>query len=79
MVIYPLHGHISVAPPHQVLPQELVTIFDYQELELMLNGMPNINLTDWREHTKIHGAPLGPVLEWFWEVITEFTHEEVRV
>merc|ERR1719491_1781179 len=40
---------------HDVIPQSLLTIFDFQELELMLCGMPNINVDDWYANTDYSG------------------------
>ena len=63
-----------------VIPEPLMTIFDYQELELIMCGLPHINLDDWKNHTEYSGdyEDLGvhhPKVEWFWETLEEFDDE----
>ena len=36
----------------QVVPREALSVFDYQELELLISGVPEIDLDDWRRHTR---------------------------
>jgi hypothetical protein len=43
----------------QVLPPELLSVFDYQELDLLLCGVPEIDVRDWMDHTEV-GASLIP-------------------
>eukprot|EP00956_Cyclotella_meneghiniana_P009007 scaffold12350_cov23-Cyclotella_meneghiniana.AAC.1 len=38
-----------------VIPEPLLTIFDFQELELLMCGMPNIDMDDWIENTEYSG------------------------
>ena len=52
-----------------VIPEPLLTIFDYQELELIMCGLPRIDLDDWKAHTEYSGEyeDLGihhPTCEW---------------
>lgn len=63
-----------------VIPEPLMTIFDYQELELIMCGLPHINVNDWKKHTEYSGdyEDLGvhhPKVEWFWETLEEFDDE----
>lgn len=62
----------------EVIPQENLMVFDYQELELVLCGLPEIDLADWRRNTTV--APnFGDhmcIVEWFWEVIAQLTEDE---
>lgn len=61
----------------EVVPQENLMVFDYQELELVLCGLPEIDIADWRRNT--HVAPSfgdSPVTSWFWEVIGDLSEEE---
>uniref|UniRef100_K3X0G7 HECT-type E3 ubiquitin transferase n=1 Tax=Globisporangium ultimum (strain ATCC 200006 / CBS 805.95 / DAOM BR144) TaxID=431595 RepID=K3X0G7_GLOUD len=62
----------------EVVPQENLMVFDYQELELVLCGLPEIDVGDWRKHTQVAPSfgPDSPLVEWFWEVITEFSEDE---
>eukprot|EP00535_Pseudo-nitzschia_heimii_P005716 CAMPEP_0197189868 /NCGR_PEP_ID=MMETSP1423-20130617/20545_1 /TAXON_ID=476441 /ORGANISM="Pseudo-nitzschia heimii, Strain UNC1101" /LENGTH=880 /DNA_ID=CAMNT_0042642105 /DNA_START=453 /DNA_END=3095 /DNA_ORIENTATION=- len=63
-----------------VIPEPLLTIFDYQELELIMCGLPHIDLDDWKAHTEYSGAYEElrihhPTVEWFWETLEEFNDE----
>lgn len=70
---------------YEVIPEALLTIFDFQELELLMCGLPTIDLEDWKNNTiytgelEIRGAD-HPVSEWFWNVLEEFeTDQQARV
>jgi hypothetical protein len=63
-----------------VIPEPLLTIFDFQELELLMCGMPLINMDDWMINTEYAAgfAKDGAnhkVCVWFWEVVSEYDHE----
>jgi hypothetical protein len=63
-----------------VIPEPLLTIFDFQELELLMCGLPEIDMPDWEEHTEYSGEydEIGgdhPTCQWFWDVVAEFDHE----
>ena len=63
-----------------VLPEPLLTVFDFQELELLMCGLPQIDMDDWRQNTEYSGEyeSLGgkhPVCKWFWEVVEKFDQE----
>lgn len=63
-----------------VIPEPLLTVFDFQELELLMCGLPNIDMDDWKENTEYSGeyegiGPDSPAVQWFWEVVTEFDQE----
>ncbi|XP_078322034.1 E3 ubiquitin-protein ligase HACE1-like isoform X2 [Crassostrea virginica] len=55
---------------HEFIPQALVQMFDEFELELMLSGLPEINIEDWRQFTEYSGYDENsPQIQWFWEVV----------
>lgn len=63
-----------------VIPEPLLTIFDFQELELLMCGMPEIDIDDWMEHTEYSGEYDGTdgnheVCHWFWEVVCDLDQE----
>jgi len=63
-----------------VIDEPLLTVFDFQELELLMCGLPEINTIDWKENTEYTGdfTTLGgnhPVCKWFWEVVEEYDQE----
>jgi E3 ubiquitin ligase SMURF1/2 len=37
---------------YEVVPPELLSVFDYQELELLMCGIPEIDVADWIRHTE---------------------------
>ncbi|KAL7690766.1 putative HECT domain, Zinc finger, RanBP2-type, HECT, E3 ligase catalytic domain-containing protein [Plasmopara halstedii] len=72
---------------YDVLPRTLLTVFDYQELELLMCGMPSIDVADWESHTDVcyKHADLGhnkatsaerQVVQWFWHAVRAFSTEE---
>jgi hypothetical protein len=66
---------------YEVIPLEYLSIFDYQELELLMCGIPTIDVDDWMRHTEYLGEynRLGEnhkVIKWFWEVLITFSDEE---
>ncbi|XP_062896368.1 E3 ubiquitin-protein ligase HACE1 isoform X5 [Mobula hypostoma] len=63
---------------HLFIPASLVQLFDEYELELLLSGMPEIDVTDWQHNTEYTSGydKEEPVIKWFWEVVKEFTQEE---
>ena len=67
---------------YDVLPQYLLSIFDYMELELVVGGVPSISIPDWRGNTVYAGefSEHHEVIEWFWSVVLSFEqHEQAKV
>ena len=60
----------------EVIPQELILVFDYQELELVLCGVPSIDVDDWEAHTQVSDDFPKELLVWFWEIVRDFSDEE---
>jgi HECT-domain (ubiquitin-transferase) len=65
---------------YDVIPEPLLTVFDFQELELLMCGLPEIDLEDWKEHTEYTGrchdvGADNPACKWFWEVVSNFDQE----
>jgi hypothetical protein len=62
---------------HDLVPSELVSIFDAQELELLISGLPDVDIDDLRAHTEYHGYKANdPQIDYFWSVLRSFTKEE---
>ncbi|CAH0484391.1 unnamed protein product [Peronospora farinosa] len=72
---------------YDVLPRTLLVVFDYQELELLLCGVPSIDVADWESHTDIHylragqgfNKPTSPEchdVQWFWDAVRAFSQEK---
>ncbi|ANB15963.1 E3 ubiquitin-protein ligase TOM1 [Sugiyamaella lignohabitans] len=62
---------------HDIIPKDVVAIFDEQELELVISGMPDIDIDDWRNNTEYHNyTPSSPQIKWFWRAVRSFDAEE---
>ncbi|KAM9353879.1 E3 ubiquitin-protein ligase HACE1 isoform 2-T2 [Symphorus nematophorus] len=63
---------------HTFIPASLIQLFDEYELELLLSGMPEIDVQDWCRNTEYTSGydPQEPVIQWFWEVVQSLTQEE---
>lgn len=63
---------------YEVIPPELLSILDYQELELLMCGIPEIDMYDWKRHTEYLGvySERHKVIKWFWEFVEECDYEE---
>ncbi|KAL5714333.1 HECT-type E3 ubiquitin transferase [Ranunculus cassubicifolius] len=62
---------------NELIPRELISIFNDKELELLISGLPDIDLDDMRANTEYSGYSAGsPVIQWFWEVAQGFSKED---
>ncbi|KAF9246583.1 hypothetical protein BU15DRAFT_85326 [Melanogaster broomeanus] len=60
----------------ELIPQELVTVFDERELELLIGGMSEIDVDDWTKHTDYRGYEMNDeVIQWFWKCIRSWPPE----
>ena len=49
----------------------------YNLQELMLSGIPEIDLSDWRANTEyLEYSEEDDVIKWFWAVMEEFSQQE---
>ncbi|XP_057442422.1 E3 ubiquitin-protein ligase UPL1-like [Lotus japonicus] len=61
----------------ELISRELISIFNDKELELLISGLPDIDLDDLRANTDYSGySAASPVIQWFWEVIQGFSKED---
>jgi len=68
---------------YDIIPEPLLTIFDFQELELLMCGVPVIDIDDWMANTSYSGnfeqqGEKASTVQWFWEVIREEFDQETR-
>lgn len=66
---------------YEVVPEGILSVFDYQELELIINGLPNINVDDWQANTRYRGEYESKkdnhqVVKWFWQIIRTLNEEQ---
>ncbi|XP_004835401.1 E3 ubiquitin-protein ligase NEDD4 isoform X2 [Heterocephalus glaber] len=62
----------------ELIPQDLIKIFDENELELLMCGLGDVDVNDWREHTKYkNGYSAGHrVIQWFWKAVLMMDSEK---
>ena len=64
---------------YDVVPEPLLSVFDFQELELLMHGLPDIDLDDWKRNTEYTGDFINNsshrVVQWFWDTIEEMPHD----
>ncbi|XP_051772765.1 E3 ubiquitin-protein ligase NEDD4-like isoform X18 [Ctenopharyngodon idella] len=55
----------------ELIPIDLIKIFDENELELLMCGLGDVDVNDWRQHTvyKNGYCPNHPVIQWFWKAV----------
>lgn len=54
----------------ELIPQDLVTVFDERELELLIGGMSEIDVDDWTKFTDYRGYEVNDeVIQWFWKCV----------
>ena len=59
-----------------VLPLDLLRVFDEHELELLIGGMTEIDVDDWTRFTDYHGyEKTDRVIEWFWACLRSWPAE----
>lgn len=55
---------------HEIIPRDLIAVFDERELEFLLGGIAEINIDDWKKHTDYRGyTENDPVIQNFWETV----------
>ncbi|PLW29099.1 hypothetical protein PCASD_19760 [Puccinia coronata f. sp. avenae] len=59
----------------EIIPRDLVRIFSATELQLLLNGLPEINVKDWRANTELHQFQQTQQL--LWKVLARFRVHKV--
>jgi len=60
----------------ELIPSELINVFDERELELLIGGMSEIDMDDWTKFTDYRGyEKTDQVIEWFWQCIRSWPPE----
>jgi E3 ubiquitin-protein ligase HUWE1 len=56
----------------------LISIFNEQELELLISGLPDIDIDDWKSNTEYQNyTPSSQQIQWFWRAVRSFDKEEL--
>ena len=62
---------------YEIIPQKLISIFNYRELELVISGLPTIDIKDWKNNTEYENYnEESPIIKYFWEIIENFDNDE---
>ncbi|KAF6210426.1 hypothetical protein GE061_013532 [Apolygus lucorum] len=64
---------------NDLIPDNLLSIFDENELELLMCGTGEYSVSDFRAHHIVNGTSgeFRRVLDWFWAAVSNFTREEM--
>ncbi|KAG2807666.1 hypothetical protein PC112_g17304 [Phytophthora cactorum] len=57
---------------YEVVPQRMLLPFDYEELDYLLCGSDEINVSDWQLHTHL-ALESRQEVRWFWDVVEEMS------
>ena len=56
---------------NELIPPDLVNVFDERELELLIGGIADIDVDDWKKHTDYRGyTETDEVIVNFWKAST---------
>jgi hypothetical protein len=62
---------------HELIPADLVNVFDERELELLIGGIADIDVDDWKKHTDYRGyTENDEVIQNFWKCIRSWDAEQ---
>ncbi|PWN37850.1 HECT-domain-containing protein [Meira miltonrushii] len=60
----------------ELIPQDLINVFDERELELLIGGMSEIDVDDWKRFTDYRGfTEQDDVVQWFWQCVRSWPPE----
>lgn len=62
---------------NELIPEDLVNVFDERELELLIGGIAEIDVEDWKKHTDYRGfQESDEAIQWFWKCVSEWDNEQ---
>ncbi|KAI1093152.1 HECT-domain-containing protein [Rostrohypoxylon terebratum] len=62
---------------HELIPQDLINVFDERELELLIGGIADIDVEDWKKHTDYRGyTESDEVIQFFWQTVRSWDGEQ---
>ncbi|CCX34954.1 Similar to Probable E3 ubiquitin-protein ligase hulA; acc. no. Q4WTF3 [Pyronema omphalodes CBS 100304] len=62
---------------HDLIPADLITVFDERELELLIGGIADIDVDDWKKHTDYRGyTETDEVIVNFWKCVRSWDGEQ---
>ncbi|XP_071445079.1 E3 ubiquitin-protein ligase HUWE1 isoform X2 [Hetaerina americana] len=58
---------------YDIIPKKLISIFNEQELELLISGLPNVDIDELRSNTEYHKYQASSLqIKWFWRALRSF-------
>lgn len=62
---------------HELIPHDLINVFDERELELLIGGIAEIDVDDWKKHTDYRGyTESDEVIQNFWNTVRSWDGEQ---
>jgi len=62
---------------YELVSKDLIQIFTPRELELLISGLPDIDVTDLKKNTDYNGwKSTDKQIEWFWNILFSLTRNE---
>ncbi|KAK4214647.1 hypothetical protein QBC37DRAFT_372758 [Rhypophila decipiens] len=62
---------------HELIPHDLINVFDERELELLIGGIAEIDVDDWKKHTDYRGyTESDEVIQFFWQTVRSWDGEQ---
>ncbi|KAG0340869.1 hypothetical protein BG000_010885 [Podila horticola] len=62
---------------HEIIPSSLISIFNEQELELLISGLPDIDVDEWKNCAEYQNySPGSPQVQNFWRAVRSFDQTE---
>ncbi|KAJ1554915.1 hypothetical protein HK405_003736 [Cladochytrium tenue] len=61
----------------EIVPQGLISVFDERELELLIGGLAEIDVDDWKKHTNYRGySENDETIQNFWKAVRSWDNEK---
>mmetsp|Transcript_31231 Transcript_31231/g.48389 ORF Transcript_31231/g.48389 Transcript_31231/m.48389 type:complete len:385 (+) Transcript_31231:1948-3102(+) len=62
---------------YELVPKNYISLFNELELELLISGLPDIDIEDMRSNTEYTGYRAdSPTIQYFWNIVKRYTQEE---
>lgn len=62
---------------YELVSRDLIAIFTPRELELLISGVPEIDMEDLKKNTEYNGwKATDPEIEWFWNIMFSLSRSE---
>jgi E3 ubiquitin-protein ligase HUWE1 len=64
---------------YMIIPKEALSVFEVNEIEMVLNGLPFIDIDDWERNTEYKGSyyKSHQVIRWFWETLRSLEQKDL--